>query len=195
MEATRDTLLPGAYDFDSGVQNLSVQTTFSIRSAIIFPEDFLRAAKHSADSDGRPTAGAQVVARVSVVPWHPYRSGPALHCRVPSRSESCYLSKSDRRLLSFPWSCCLVLMVKPKLIFGPSPEISLTVITQNAESNCTCPGDGSPRHAYNRRRRTREGPEPACVQKPVLGGVTGRGEGRINVLPWHLLLGVTKTSS
>ena len=27
-EATRDTLLNGAYDFDSGVKNLSVQTTF-----------------------------------------------------------------------------------------------------------------------------------------------------------------------
>ena len=32
---------------------------------------------------GRPTAGAQVLARVPKVPWHPYHSGPALHCRVP----------------------------------------------------------------------------------------------------------------
>ena len=27
-------------------------------------------------------------------------------------------------------------------------------------------GMGSPRHVPNRRRRTREGPEPACVQTP-----------------------------
>ena len=29
---------------------------------------------------------------------------------------------------------------------------------------------GSPRHAANRRRRTREGPEPACVQTPLVHG-------------------------
>ena len=27
---------------------------------------------------------------------------------------------------------------------------------------------GSPRHVLNRRRRTREGPDPACVQTPFL---------------------------
>ena len=32
---------------------------------------------------GRPTAGAHVLARVPKVPWHPYHSGAALHCRVP----------------------------------------------------------------------------------------------------------------
>ena len=53
---------------------------------------FFRAARHPADSDGRPTAGAQVLARVVKVPWHPYHSAPALHCRVPSRSERCLLS-------------------------------------------------------------------------------------------------------
>ena len=36
-------------------------------------------------------------------------------------------------------------------------------------------GDGgSPRHATNRRRRTREGPEPACVQTPFM------------LLVWHM---------
>ena len=39
---------------------------------------------------------------------------------------------------------------------------------------------GSPRHVRNRRRRTREGPEPACVQIPWCWGGTRRGEGRIN---------------
>ena len=29
---------------------------------------------------------------------------------------------------------------------------------------------GSPRHVHNRRRRTRKGPEPACVQPPKLLG-------------------------
>ena len=43
-----------------------------------------------------PTAGAQVLARVPKVPWHPYHSWPALQCRVPSRSERCLLSNSDR---------------------------------------------------------------------------------------------------
>ena len=32
---------------------------------------------------GRPTAGAQVLARVPKAPWHPHHSWPALHCRVP----------------------------------------------------------------------------------------------------------------
>ena len=31
-------------------------------------------------------------------------------------------------------------------------------------------GTGSSRHASNRRRRTREGPEPACVQSPLIPG-------------------------
>ena len=62
---------------------------------VSFLSFFLRAARHPADSDGRPTAGAQVLARVPHLPWHPYHSGPALHCRVPSRSERCLLSKSD----------------------------------------------------------------------------------------------------
>ena len=41
---------------------------------------------------------------------------------------------------------------------------------------------GSPRRAHNRRRRTREGPEPACVQTPFWLG-------------WYRLVGVAKTSS
>ena len=36
---------------------------------------------------------------------------------------------------------------------------------------------GSPRHAKNRRRRTREGPEPACVQNTFLPGHM-QGEGK-----------------
>ena len=35
-------------------------------------------------------------------------------------------------------------------------------------------GDGVPRHAHNRRRRTREGPELACVQTPCRWGGTWR---------------------
>ena len=52
---------------------------------------------------------------------------------------------------------------------------------------------GSPKHVCNRRRRTREGPEPACVQTPFLSGVAhAGGEGRINVLPWCRPVGVAK---
>ena len=44
---------------------------------------------------------------------------------------------------------------------------------------------GSPRHA-NRRWRTREFPEPACVLTPFLRGVAhAGGDGRINVLLWY----------
>ena len=55
---------------------------------------------------------------------------------------------------------------------------------------------GSPRHVCNIRRRTREGPEPACVRTPYVAGVAhAGGEGRINVLPWFRLVDVAKTSS
>ena len=62
------------------------------------------------------------------------------------------------------------------------------------KENCrTARGMGSPRHVCNKRRRTREGPEPACVQTPFFLGVAhaGRG-GRINVLPWYRPVGVAK---
>ena len=54
----------------------------------------------------------------------------------------------------------------------------------------------SPRQVVNRRRRTREGPEPACVRSPFDAGVAhAGGEGRINVLPLYRPVGVAKTSS
>ena len=44
-------------------------------------------------------------------------------------------------------------------------------------------GMGSPRHATNRRRRTRKGPEPACVRAPFgLRGGTRKGR-RMNLHP------------
>ena len=96
--ATGGALLFGAYDFGCGMKSLNVQTTFSMRSAIVsFLKTFLlRAARHPVDSDGRPTAGAQVLARVSLIPWYPYFSGPALHWSVPSRSESCFFAVVER---------------------------------------------------------------------------------------------------
>ena len=59
----------------------------------------------------------------------------------------------------------------------------------------------SPRLALDRRSRTREGPEPACVQTPFSGRVAHageeerRGKGEKHVLPWYLLVGVVSTSS
>ena len=45
-------------------------------------------------------------------------------------------------------------------------------------------GMGSPRHVDNRRRRTREGPEPACVRAPFhLLGVAHAGGGRMTEHP------------
>ena len=46
---------------------------------------FLRLARHPADTDGRSTGGAQVLARLPMVPWHPYHSGPAQHCIAECR--------------------------------------------------------------------------------------------------------------
>ena len=49
------------------------------------------------------------------------------------------------------------------------------------------PGDGVPRRVPNRRRRTRKGPEPACVQSPFffpfLGVAHAGGGGRMNSHP------------
>ena len=73
----------------------------------------MRAARHPADSYGRPTAGAQVLARVPMVPWYPYRSGPALYCRVPPRLVLSCLVLSCLVLSCLVLSClvlsCLVL--------------------------------------------------------------------------------------
>ena len=44
-----------------------------------------------------------------------------------------------------------------------------------AEKMMVARGMGPPRHAINRRRRTRKGPEPACVQTPTQRGGTCRG--------------------
>ena len=99
--ATSDTLLKWSIRFRFWREELQCadDVQYAIRNCF-FPEDLLVffgvASRHPADFDGRPTAGAQVLARVSMEPWHPYHSGPgpALHCRVPSRSESCfYLQK------------------------------------------------------------------------------------------------------
>ena len=71
----------------------------------------------------------------------------------------------------------------------------------DAESICSgnphvARGMGSSRLACNRRRRTREGPEPACVQTPNPDRVAHAGEeGRINILPWYRPAGVAKTNS
>ena len=51
-------------------------------------------------------------------------------------------------------------------------------------------GWGSPRQVSNRRRRTRKGPEPTCVQTPNPDQVAHAGEGWINILPWYRLVGV-----
>ena len=79
---------------------------------------FFCAARHPADSDGRPTAGAQVLARVPMVPSHPYHSGPALpaECRLalrdvysPKATGTLLWLLAATRVTCFPWSCCLVL--------------------------------------------------------------------------------------
>ena len=46
-----------------------------------------------------------------------------------------------------------------------SPAWDLTKVRSKSEV-IDGQGMGSPRHVLNRRRRTREGPEPACAQTP-----------------------------
>ena len=48
-------------------------------------------------------------------------------------------------------------------------------VTMNSATFMGGQGMGSPRHAHNRRRRTREGPELACVQTPFRSGVAHAG--------------------
>ena len=52
----------------------------------------------------------------------------------------------------------------------------------------------SPRHVPN-RRRTREGPEPACMQTLLMEWHMQVSNGELNVLPWCRQVGVAKTSS
>ena len=62
------------------------------------------------------------------------------------------------------------------------------VVTANGEVQTkeeAMAGDGDPRQVHNRRRRTREGPESACVQTHFLGEWHS----------WYRLVGVAKTSS
>ena len=51
-------------------------------------------------------------------------------------------------------------------------------------------GMGSRRQVRNRPRRTREGPELACVQTLTSKGGTAGEKGWINILPWYRLVGV-----
>ena len=53
---------------------------------------------------------------------------------------------------------------------------------------------GSPRQFHDRRRRTREGSKPACVQHNtfMIQGGTRRREGWINIMPWYRPVGVAK---
>ena len=79
---------------------------------------------------------------------------------------------------------------------SPSGRMSRWPCKDYLKGTCTCekwhppgclfyksesgwPGMVSPRHDHNRRRRTREGPELACVQTPTRTGGTRR-EGRMN---------------
>ena len=70
---------------------------------------------------------------------------------------------------------------------GKSGLLSVKIVhkengTNIAEKIVVARGMGSPRPALNRRRRTREGPELACVQTPIRPGGTRRG-GRVNEHP------------
>ena len=64
------------------VLGLSKNVILSTPMKVFFKVFFL-AARHPADFDGCPTTGAKALASVSLIPWHPCHSRPALHSRVP----------------------------------------------------------------------------------------------------------------
>ena len=74
-------------------------------------------------------------------------------------------------------------------------EIQISSTTSPTCASWVARDMGSPRRAQNRRRRTRVGPEPACVRAPCAEWHTQGKEGRMNVLPWYRLVGVASTSS
>ena len=125
--ATSDTLLGGAYDFDFGLKSFSVKTTFSMRSAFVsFSRTFLFFFACCEDTDGRQTAGTPVLATVSLIPWYPYHSGPALHCRVPSRSELSIPESDEHFLVVVERDSCDLLSVEllSCLVFSRSLALS-----------------------------------------------------------------------
>ena len=61
-------------------------------------------------------------------------------------------------------------------------DVSQQLITDQTEIQGGARGMGSPRHAPNKRRRTREDPEPACVQTLWTSG-GARRRGRANQRP------------
>ena len=67
----------------------------------------------------------------------------------------------------------------------------LETVTTSRSPTTVARGMGSPRHAVNRRRRTRNCPKPACVKTPLSDRVAhARVKGRNNVLSWYRLVGV-----
>ena len=60
---------------------------------------FFLAARHPADFDDCPTAGAKALASISLIPWHPCHSRPALHRRVPFLRCEHSISVSARHFL------------------------------------------------------------------------------------------------
>ena len=93
---THSGLAPGTKNRQSSLmQNIMMRATnpyqLAAKLTFFWTDDkscFFCAARHPADFDGGPTAGAQVLASVSMTPRYPYHSGPALRSRVPSRPVS-----------------------------------------------------------------------------------------------------------
>ena len=99
---------------------------------------FFLAARHPADFDGCPTAGAKALASVSLIPWHPCHSRPALHRRVPFLRCEHSISVSARhflvvlhietRVTRFRWrSVCLSVCLSVKRHFVAESLITSTV--------------------------------------------------------------------
>ena len=78
LKGDQGTLLNGAKYLDFDVKCFSLQTTFSVRSAMIFLLFFCVLRGTQRTLTGCPTAGAQVLAKASTILWHPYHFGPAL---------------------------------------------------------------------------------------------------------------------
>ena len=97
--------------------------------------------------------------------------------KIENESNAQFVSLFARRFGAGQWS--FLGLCSEKKCYSISEDSPQGEWDKMAELMMVARGMGSPRHANNRRRRTREGPEPACVRSLAQPGGTCR-ERRMN---------------
>ena len=93
---------------------------------------FFWCARHPADFDGCPTTGAKALASVSLIPWHPCHSRPALHRRVPFLRFEHSISLSTRHFL-------VVLHIETRVTRFRWRSVCLSVVFESRNPCCCHP--------------------------------------------------------